>query len=64
MRYQVVDTNLEENDMFFNDAGSAFVLKPEKLRYVPETIPDPPPQNPEVSFATREVSSDFYKFEI
>jgi len=64
MRYQVVDTNLEENDMFFNDAGRAFVLKPEKLRYVPETIPDPPPQNPEVSFATREVSSDFYKFEI
>lgn len=64
MRYQTVDTNLEENDMFFNDAGRAFVLKPENLRYVPETIPDPPPQNPEVSFATREVSSDFYQFEI
>jgi hypothetical protein len=64
MRYQTVDTNLEENDMFFNDEGHAFVLKPEKLRYVPETIPAPPPQDPEVSFATRTVSSDFYKFEI
>lgn len=64
MRYQVVDTNLEENDMFFNDAGRAFVLKPEKLRYVPETMPDPVVQDPTVSFATREVKSDFYQFEI
>jgi hypothetical protein len=64
MRYQVVDTNLEENDMFFNDAGRAFILKPEKLRYVPETMPDPVVQDPTVSFATREVKSDFYQFEI
>lgn len=64
MRYQTVDTNLEENDMFFNDAGHAFVLKPEKLRYIPETIPNPPAQDPNVSFETREVKSDFYKFEI
>jgi hypothetical protein len=64
MRYQTVDTNLEENDLFFNEAGRAFVLKPEKLRYIPEVIPDPPAQDPNVSFATREVKSDFYQFEI
>jgi hypothetical protein len=64
MRYQIVDTNLEENDVFFDEAGHAFVLKPEKLRYIPETIAAPPPQDPAVSFATRTVSSDFYKFEI
>jgi len=64
MRYQLVDTNLEENNIFFDDEGHAFVLKPEKLRYIPETIAAPPPQDPNVSFATREVSSDFYKFEI
>ena len=64
MRYQTVDTNIEENDMFFNDAAHAFVLKPEKLRYVPETIDAPPDQDPNVSFATRTISSDFYKFEI
>lgn len=64
MRYQTVDTNLEENDLFFDDAGHAFVLKPEKLRYVPEMIEAPPDQDPNVSFATRTVSSDFYKFEI
>jgi hypothetical protein len=64
LRYQFVDTNLEENDVFFDEAGHAFVLKPEKLRYIPETIPAPPAQDPAVSFATRTVSSDFYKFEI
>jgi hypothetical protein len=64
IRYQVIDTNLEENNSFFDGEGRAFVLKPEKLRYIPETIPAPPEQNPEVSFATRDVSSDFYSFEI
>jgi len=64
MRYQTVDTNLEENDLFFDEAGHAFVLKPDKLRYIPETIPAPPKQDPSVSFATRTISSDFYKFEI
>ena len=64
MRYQTVDTNLEENDMFFDEASHAFVLKPETLRYVPETIEAPPPQDPNLSYASRTVSSDFYKFEI
>jgi hypothetical protein len=64
MRYQNVDTNLEENDAFFNEAGRAFVLKPEKLRYIPETIEAPPEQDPALSFATRTISSDFYQFDI
>ena len=64
MRYQYIDTNVEENDLFFNEEGHAFVLKPEKLRYIPETIEAPPAQDPELSFATRTISSDFYKFEI
>jgi hypothetical protein len=64
MRYQLVDINVEENDLFFNQNRTAFVLKPERLRYIPITIPLPPPQNPEVSYATRTVESDFYKFNI
>jgi hypothetical protein len=64
MRYQKIDTNIEENDIFFDENGYAFVLKPEKLRYIPITIPLPPPQNPELSYATRTVQSDFYKFDI
>lgn len=64
MRYQSINTNIEENDIFFDENGYAFVLKPANLRYIPVTIPLPPPQNPELSYATRTVQSDFYKFEI
>ena len=45
MRYQKIDTNIEENDIFFDENGYAFVLKPENLRYIPVTIDLPPPQN-------------------
>jgi hypothetical protein len=64
MRYSKIDTNIEENDALFNENGYAFVLKPEKLRYIPVTIPKPPKQNPELSYATRTIQSDFYKFNI
>jgi len=64
MRYQLFDTNLQESDMVFDLAGYAFVLKPEALRYVIVTIDTPPPQNPDVSYATRTLSSDYYSFQI
>jgi len=64
MRYQTIDVNVEENDIFFDENGYAFVLKPASLRYIPVTIPAPPPQNPQLSYATREVKSDFYSFNI
>ncbi len=64
MRYQTVDANLEEMIQFFDNAGTAFVLKPENLRYKPETIPEPPKQDPKLSYATRNIESDYYKFEI
>jgi len=34
------------------------------LRYIPVTVPTPTPQKPELSYATRTVSSDYYKFNI
>jgi Ca2+-binding EF-hand superfamily protein len=64
MRYQKIDVNVEENDIFFDENGYAFVLKPEKLRYIPDTIPLPPQQNPELSYATQTVETDYYKFDI
>lgn len=64
MRYQTVDTNLQENIMFFDNAGYAFVLKPDRLRYFPTIIPNPTPQNPALSYQTRTVQSDYYKFDI
>jgi len=64
MRYQNSDVNLQESEKFFNDNGYAFVLKPERLRYIPVTIPSPVPQNPAVSYQTRTVSSDYYNFQV
>jgi hypothetical protein len=64
MRYSKIDINIEENNLFFDDNGYAFVLKPENLRHIPITIPLPPPQNPELAYAPRTVKSDFYKFNI
>jgi hypothetical protein len=64
MRYQQIDSNIEENDVFFNENGYAFVLKPQRLRYIPVTVEAPPPQDPALSYETRTIQSDFYKFEI
>jgi len=64
MKYTTVDANLDINDAYFDDHGSAFVLKPEKLRYIPVTIPLPPQQTPNVAYATQTIQSDFYKFDI
>jgi hypothetical protein len=62
MRYQYVDNNLEENALFFDNCGYAFCLKPARLRYSLVTIPDPTPQNPAYSYATRNVTTDYYSF--
>lgn len=64
MRYSKIDVNIEENDALFNDNGYAFVLKPEKLRFIPVTIKKPAKQDPALSYETRTVQSDFYKFNI
>jgi hypothetical protein len=64
VRYQLSEGFLKEYNDFFDNTGFAFVLKPEKLRYVPVTIPDPPPPNPALSYAQRNVNGDFYKFNI
>jgi len=62
MRYQMVDNFLEENALFFDRAGYAFSLKPADLRNQVITIPNPTPQDPENSYATRNVATDYYSF--
>ena len=64
MQYQHSDDMLQESDDFFNKSGYAFVLKPQKLRYVPIYVKSPSPQTEEVSFKTRKVEGDFYSFHI
>jgi len=64
MRFQHDDVNLKESEAFFNNAGCAFVLKPENLRDIPTTVPKPTPQNPAVSYETRTISTKNYSFNI
>lgn len=64
MRYQYVDDFLNENNMFFDEGAYAFVLKPERLRYKPVEIKEATPQNPELSYQTREFKTDYYSFNI
>lgn len=62
VRYQYVDNFLLQNTMMFDRAGYAFDLKPAQLRYIPVTIEDPIPQNPEFNYASRPVKSNYYDF--
>jgi hypothetical protein len=63
MRYQLVDSFLTENALFFDRASYAFALKPADLRYEPVTVAAPIPQNPAYSYATRNIATDYYNFD-
>lgn len=64
MSFQNFDANMEFYDDMFDEAGTAFVLKPQVLRYIPVTIPIPEPPPPEYSYKERPVESDYYSFKI
>lgn len=64
MMYQKYDTNLQENNVFFDQCGYAFCLKPERLRFIPEFIENPKEQDPALSFEQRSVATDYYSFNI
>lgn len=56
MNYSVLDANMEYYLNFFNSKGSAFVLKPDHLRYFERKIAPPAPQKKELSYAPRRMS--------
>lgn len=64
MMPQVKDVNLEIYNKAFNDAGSAFVLKPPELCYQQVVIDAPPPQNPALSLAGRNYSTDYASWSV
>lgn len=64
MDYSQPDTNFAMMMMFFNEAGSAFVLKPELQRYIPVTISAPPPQNPDLSYAPKTLTKPYFSAKI
>lgn len=64
MPLQQKGTFTDYYNKYFNDQNSAFVLKPPELRYVPVTIPTPPPPDPKLSYEKRQVETNYYKFDI
>ena len=64
MCFQNKDNYLKNYNKYFNDAGTAFVLKPDCLIYTPELISEPPPQKPENSFATRKIDGGYFSLDI
>ena len=64
LAFQSFDQYMEYYDLFFDEAGSAFVLKPVNLRYIPVTIDKPAPPPASNSYDQRNVSTDYYSFSI
>jgi len=62
-RYQLFDNYLQEDILFFDKIGYGFVLKPEKLRYIPVIIKETQPNDPLLNFETRTLQKDYYKFD-
>ena len=61
MNYSNLDKNMIYYLKQFNNAKSAFILKPKELRYIPVMIKKPPPQNPQLSFAPKKIDLPMYK---
>jgi hypothetical protein len=64
MSIQNKDSNVDFYNDFFNKAGSAFSLKPDNLLYKPITVTMPNNPSKKLSYAKRDISSDFYNFNI
>lgn len=64
MSFQNYDINLQYYNEFFDSNRSAFVLKPKKLRFIPVTIPVPSPQDPKLSYESRNIKSNYYNYKI
>ncbi len=62
--FQNFDSNMEYYDMFFDKQGTAFVLKPAELRFIPVTVPPPQKANPEYSYEKRSTVTDYYQMTI
>lgn len=64
MMPQLKDINLDIYNKAFDDADSAFILKPPELCYQTVVIETPPPQDPALSFAGRNYSTDYASWSV
>jgi hypothetical protein len=64
MMPQLNDANSAAYNAAFSKAGCAFILKPPELCYQPIMIETPPPQDPALSFAGRNFSTDYASWSV
>lgn len=64
MMPQLKDVNLEIYTQAFDENKGAFILKPPELCYQPVVIEKPPPQDPALSFAGRNYSTDYASWSV
>lgn len=64
MNFQNVDSNLVYYLEEFNNAGSAFILKPPELRYEPKYAKQPDKQNPQLSYAPRLIKKPYFQHKL
>lgn len=53
MSFQNFDPNMQYYTNLFDSAGSSFILRPDRLRYIPTYIDAPEPASEELSYAER-----------
>lgn len=64
MNFQNVDDHLIFYLEQFNEAGSAFILKPAQLRYIPAISKIPKKQNPDLSYAPKVLKKPYFTHKI
>jgi hypothetical protein len=64
MNFQNVDNNLIFYLEQFNEANSAFILKPAELRFIPKFAKVPQKQDPKVSYAPKVIKKPYFNHEI
>lgn len=64
MCFQTNDAFLQAYNTLFNRAGSAFLFKPQNLRYSEVSIEDAPAINPELSYGYKKHKTNYYNFNL
>jgi len=64
MCYQTNDSFLKAYNTLFEQSGYAFLLKPEKLRYIPVEVEKPTPLDPALSPGYKTYKTNYYNFNL
>ena len=64
MCYQTNDSFLQAYNTLFEQSGNAFIMKPQKLRYVPVEVKEPTTLNPALSYGYKTYKTNYYNFNL